>query len=132
MACNGCRTEIRGLAPDSSAMGFALVPGPAFVENPITHKFDLPKLPYLLQIMIDGTRVGYVNTKPGAAIMLLKFWPEQQKEAIVQAVLEELALHGKNIDRPRRVTMPRSPDGLVREESDDEAETVNSTQLVME
>lgn len=112
-------TATRAAPEGAQKKGLSLEPGPAFIENPITKKKDLPLIRHLRQIMIDGMRIGYVTLTPGGAINLHRTWEPAQLEAIQAAVMEELALGGFDVLTPRRVSAPRS-DGLVSEEADED------------
>lgn len=108
-----------------------LIPGPYLIENPLTGKRDLEKWPYFKQIYLRGARLGYVNTKPGGAIFLLRHWDTEQLRVIHEAILEILHEAGYDIEQPRRCSKPSSPEGLLKKPREEGDEQIDAPRLIM-
>lgn len=99
--------ELRsGKRPESQGLEFRF--GPGFLEHPITKQLTLPSNPKFRQIFLHGVRIGYVHSvKPGGKISLLRPWPGPQIEALREAILEELAVQGFDVDADRKFWAPK-------------------------
>ena len=92
--------------------GLELTPSPRRLLHPVKKTKTVDGWPHIKQIFLDGKRIGYVNVKPGAPIMLIQQWHPEQLKALATSIVELLAKSGFDVSQDRKVNQPKAK-GLI-------------------